>query len=521
MAACFTFSICYLRSFVVPHVPILLWGDQLGFATTGSRLLAGQMPYRDYFQFLTPGTDLVYAFLFKCFGVSLWIPNMVMALLGAATSFLMTLCAAWLVRGVAVVLPALLLTGFVLYGSLDATHHWFSTVVVMLAMLLLFKPPSYPRIAAAGALCGVTASFTQAKGAAALLGFAVYLAWRSAKEREERGKSWRNYLLLCTAALAAFAIINGPFILAAGSGRWIDNVLVFPARYYPSVPINNWRGTWSDFQTRNGFLKWVCFPFMYATVPLVYLVFFWVMQRRRKPGRGELRFPETGDHEVSNSETWNQLLLVACTGLAMFLAVATALSIKRISTVSPPGMILLAWLLTRHGRSGRIAAGSFGTLAVAVSVAMPLRIQARHWGYLDLPAGRAAIQDPAVCEVYRWAMEHTRPGQMYFGMPPMYLPLKLRNPAPIDAPGPSEYTRPEQIAAVIQALEANRVPMMILRRSMYVPHALGYAADHLQPFQDYLYRHYRLTRSFSTGDEVWERVDTPQTSSSASHGKSQ
>ncbi len=34
-------------------------------------------------------------------------------------------------------LPALLFTGFVLYGSLDPTHHWFSTFAVMAAMLVL------------------------------------------------------------------------------------------------------------------------------------------------------------------------------------------------------------------------------------------------------------------------------------------------------------------------------------------------------------------------------------------------
>jgi hypothetical protein len=94
----------------------------------------------------------------------------------------------------------------------------------------------------------------------------------------------------------------------------------------------------------------------------------------------------------------------------------------------------------------------------------------------------------------------------------MYLPLKLRNPTPVEALGPSEYTRPEQVAAVIRALEKDRVPLLILRRSMYVPHALGYAADHLRLFQEYLYRNYRLTKTFSTGDEVWERVEIQSTS---------
>ena len=54
------------------------WADQTLFATNGVRIVGGQMPYRDNFQFVTPGTDLFYAFLFRSFGLRLWIPNLTM-----------------------------------------------------------------------------------------------------------------------------------------------------------------------------------------------------------------------------------------------------------------------------------------------------------------------------------------------------------------------------------------------------------------------------------------------------------
>jgi hypothetical protein len=181
------------------------------------------------------------------------------------------------------------------------------------------------------------------------------------------------------------------------------------------------------------------------------------------------------------------------------------LSIKRISTASPPALILLAWLLSRAGKRLIVPVGVLGAVSVAIAASMVIKTQARHWTYIDLPAGRVAIADPVVYEEYRWMTENTRPGQIYFGMPTMYVPLRLRNPAPIQAPAPSEYSRPEQIAATIDALEQNRVPMLILRPSMYTPHLLGYSSDHLRPFQDYLDRNYRRTKTFVTGDEVWER----------------
>ncbi len=493
--ACFTFAVCYFRSFVSGNIPILFWGDQLGFATSASRMVAGQLPYRDYFEFLTPGTELAYAFLFKLFGVSLWIPNMVMACLAATTALLMTLCARRLVRGAFILLPGLWFTGFVLYGSLDATHHWFSTVVVMVALLVLFDGTTWWQVATAGALCGLTASFTQSKGAAVVAGFMVYLAWTSRQENSRAGEAWRKCLLLCGVALAVFAVINGPFIYAAGMRRWIYCVIVFPLRYYPSVPLNNWRGTLSNFSEHVGILKWVCVPFVFAVVPVACLGFIGVMRTRWR---------------VDRNEQWNQLLLVAIMGLAMFMAVAPALSIKRVSSVSPPAVILLAWLLSRGQRTLVTTAMGLGAVSLAVALTSVVRAQVPPWTYLNLPAGRAAIRDPDVYEVYRWMAEHTRPGQMYFGMPPMYLPLRLQNPTPIDAPAPSEYGRPEQIAAVIEGLEKNHVPLLLLRQSMYLPHLLGYSADHLQPFQDYLYQNYRRTKTFPTGDEVWERSDLLQ-----------
>jgi hypothetical protein len=336
-------------------------------------------------------------------------------------------------------------------------------------------------------LCGLAASFTQSKGAAAVVAFLVYIAFTSSGNRIE---GWRKGLLLCGMAVFVFAAINGRYIQAAGLARWIDSVIVFPIRYYSSVSINNWRGTWPDFQGRTGGLKWVCCPFVYIATPSAYIAFFWMMRRR---------------WDADQSALWNRLLLVALSGTAMLLAVAPALSIKRISTVSPPALILLPWLLSRPGKRLIVPVGALSAVSLAIAASMVIRTQARRWAYIDLPAGRVAIAEPAVYEEYRWVAENTRPGQMYFGMPTMYVPLRLRNPAPIQAPAPSEYSRPEQIAATIAALEQNRVPMLILRPSMYIPHLLGYPSDHLGPFHDYLDRNYRRTKTFVTGDEVWER----------------
>jgi hypothetical protein len=487
--AVLTFAVCYLRLFVLPSTPLLLWGDGPGYAAKGVRLLGGELPYRDFFEFLTPGTDIVYALLFRWFGVSLWMPHLVMATLAALSTLWITWCARRLVHGWFVLLPALLLTGVALCYSLDPTHHWFSTVALMGAIWVLFDGRSLGRVAVAGAFCGVAASFTQTKGAAAVIALVAYFIWLSKWERDRAGVWLRRSLVLCGCALGVFAVINAPFILAAGPGRWAWDVMVFPVRYFGSVSANNSGGALAQFVTFTGWLKWIAFPFVYLVTPLTYIWFFVRLRRAR-------------DEQY---EPWDQLALVAVVGIAMLAAVAPALSIRRISTVSPPAMLLLTWLLSRRRKVW--TAVSLGAISTALVVAQIAVTQLTQHRMLDLPAGRAAIPPKAdYYDIYRWMAENTKPGQWYFGLAPLTLGLELRNPTPMAEISTGEYTRPEQVDAIVQGIERVKVPVIVLRTQMYFPQPQNHSADHLQPFRDYLYLHYRKTKSFPSGDEIWERM---------------
>jgi hypothetical protein len=469
---------------------LLLWGDAPGYATKGVRLLGGELPYRDFFEFLTPGTDILYSLLFRSLGISLWAVHLVMAALAALAALWLTWCAGRLVRGWFVLLPAVLLVGIVLSYSLDPTHHWFSTVALMGAVSILFTGHSLRRVAGAGVSCGVAASFTQTKGAAAVVALVGYFIWMAIRESDRTGQWWRRCLVLCSSALAVFAVINGPFILASGVGRWAWDVMVFPVRYFGSVSANNWAGAPAQFAESAGWLKWICFPFQYLAVPLTYVWFFAQLRRAK----------------VERQEPWNQLVLVAAVGIAMLAAIAPALSIRRISTVSPPALLLLTWLLNRSGKVWTAVA--LGAVSTAVAVAGIAAIQLKTQRILDLPVGRVAIPPRAdYYDIYRWMQANTKPGQWYFGLSPLTFALELRNPTPMAELSPGEYTRPEQVVAILQGIERTKVPVIVLRPQMYSPGLQNHVPDHLQPFRDNLYRHYSKTRSFAGGDEIWERVD--------------
>jgi hypothetical protein len=486
----FTFAVCYFRSFIFPAVPLLPGGDAIGFANAATRILAGQLPYRDYLQVVPPGTDLTYALLLREFGLHTWVPNIVMATLAAIVALLITLISMRVMQDISAALPGLFLVGFLLPESLDGTHHWFSTVTALLALLVLLGGDTFPRVAAAGALCGVTACFTQTKGAAILAAFIVYLIWK-ANRGSDPSREWvRQCLLLGSAAAGVFAVVNAYFVWAVGLRQWWYCIVIFPLRYYPAPVINNWRILAYDFGWRTGLGKWIAYPFVYATVPFACIVFLMSTRRRWK----------------DKTEPWPELVLIALMGLFMFLAIAQSPSLKRLGSVGPPAMVLLAWMLGHPGRVTRLIRAGLIIAALMMALITPVRTQLRWHASLDLPGGRTAFEDKMQSQEYSWALEHTRPGQFFFGMS-MYLPFHLRNPGPVDGLDASEYTRPEQVAALVQGLEAHQVPLMILPSEEKYPLASGLPSNHLAPFRDYLCQNYQRTSIFANGDEVWQRRD--------------
>jgi hypothetical protein len=490
--AVLTFAVCYLRGFVLPHSPLLLWGDQVWFATKGARIIAGEIPYRDFFEFLTPGTDLVYAALFRVFGVLPWLPNLVMDFLAAYAAWLMTFCAARVVRWPLAALPAILLIGFVLYGSLDATHHWFSTVLIMTAVAVLMRGSSQLRITLAAFFIGTATCFTQTKGVATAIGLVVFLVWQSIREGHSHARLRRRVGLFLGVSTVAFFALNLPFVVAVGTGNWIKQVFVFPILYFGSVPTNNLHGTWHQFRDSTSIFKWVCFPFLYIGLPLIYAGFFLRMRQRLKS---------------DPDEPWDRLLLMAIIGVAMLAVMIPALSLRRVSCVSPPAMILLTWQLSHMGRLRRALPVALGAVSCLIAASQIYAVQFRPRIMISLPSGSFALPDANNYELYRWSADHTRPGQWFFGSTVLDLPLGVRNPTPLEALGPGEYTRPEQLSAVIAALERAKPPLLILPHLIVRPDSRGRKTDNLGPFRAYLLHRYQLVKTFRGGFEAWQRND--------------
>jgi hypothetical protein len=167
-------------------------------------------------------------------------------------------------------------------------------------------------------------------------------------------------------------------------------------------------------------------------------------------------------------------------------------------------MILLAWLVNRTERSFVILKRGLGGIAVALAIGAVVAAQRKHVVYADLPSGRTAFTDPSVQEEYVWIKEHTRPGQPFWGLATLYFPFQLQHSAPLDQLCSCDYTRPEDVAALVKALQETQVPTIIIPSQRKYPMTENTPGNHLQPFVAYLNANYRLTKVFATGDEVWQ-----------------
>jgi hypothetical protein len=113
----------YLEVFVVPATPRLAIGDQSIYLHNATRLLEGQIIYRDYDHFTLPGTDILYAALFKLFGVRAWIPQAMLVLIGVVNAWLCIVISRKVLVGGALFLPGFLFLTLPFSSYLDATHH--------------------------------------------------------------------------------------------------------------------------------------------------------------------------------------------------------------------------------------------------------------------------------------------------------------------------------------------------------------------------------------------------------------
>ena len=277
----------YLQLFILPHLPVLPTGDQTIYLFDGRRMADGQVPYRDFFQFVFPGTAFVYSVLFKTFGVRAWVSNTALLLLGVGFAGTSLMISRRLFAGVSIILPGFLFLAIPYRNAPMGTgsHHWYSALAVMTALAVLMESRTPRRLAVAGALCGLSAWFNQTRGAAGLLGFAVFLLW----EKHQSKESWRSLLGRAIPLFGSFVVtlvaLSSYFVGRAGLKLFLYSTVIFPWKYSPDFPPNRWGQYAADMPTLANWHSttplgtWLVIELL---VPWIYFLFFWRAWRTRK-----------------------------------------------------------------------------------------------------------------------------------------------------------------------------------------------------------------------------------------------
>lgn len=481
------FVFLYLRTFLLPATPLVAYGDEVHYFLHAVRMLHGQLPYRDFFTFVLPGTDLLYAGTFRLLGVHQWVAQGYVVIIGLLLTGVITWLSSSILRGPLVMLPGLLFLVFDIDSALDATHHWWSTLFVMVAAGILLAGRSNRRIAAAGGLCGVAALFTQTQGALGLLAIALYLAWTGGEDN--RSSRFREQFLLLSIFAIVVASFAGYFAYRVGFRTLTYWTVYFPIVYFPKLEAHTPRAYFLQMPVPHklsDLLFAIPYIFIHLVVPFIYLFCMFRLVREKKNMERRL---------------WEKVLLINLIGLALFATVVTAATPLRICVVAPPAMIACVWFFSRTARLDRWVRATLWTAGITLVLYLPLSRQRHGATYLDLPTGRAAFMDPKRYDVMRWSAEHTRPGESFFNNPWATFALSLDTPSPLDYVTPAEFTRPEQVDAVVRSLADHHTQLIFLYPELYGPRRPG---DNLEPFRRYVYKNYHLAMAYPSG-QIWER----------------
>jgi hypothetical protein len=479
----------YFNLFVSARVPILLGGDQTYFWMDAQRMLHGELPYRDFFQFTPPATDLVYFLPFRLFGPYLWVTNLVVLALGVALCGICFSIATQLME-LDLALPATLLFLTLIYTRLlNGTHHWFSVLAILCAVRVLLPAQSRARIFAAGGMLGLGCFFTQSHAGAGLLAIVLWLAWKQFRA----GQKWTGRLADLSLLLLGFAVTLGMaetyFIVAVGWSRLWYFQVTYVLHYMVGESGSSFLGMprWNGWRHLPSTVQYVS---VYLLLPVVYALALWKCCAGKSQG--------------SSPEQLSKAMLVALSGSILLGEVMFSPNWLRIYTISMPGIILLLWLV---GRSGVRRAGAGIVWAAILFIAATEIFHAQHGHVVaELPAGRAALEPPD-SEKLPWIKEHTQPEEFFFdsAWPGVYLPLRLRNPVFAEGVGLDISTRPEFVQEAIAQLDRKRVryilwsPQLNLRENHEPP------TSSLAPLRVYLHQHYRKVKVFADEDEIWER----------------
>jgi len=357
-----------------PFLRMLNWvADEGVLLGAAQRMERGDVPYRDFFEFLPPGGFLIVR-LWQALAGGSFVSARLLAV-GVVALIAGGICAACRRAGATGPLACVLTLGWVVASQgywTQLSHHWLTTALCLPCLLLALPAAAdAPRKAgslAAGLALGTALIVTPTRAFYAGAAAAVCL-WR------QDGARWR--LGWFGAGAVAPALAAAAWLAAHGAlGDALRDTLAFPARHYGAVqPVGF--GTGADAQ--NWPLVW-----LFPVCALVAVVAIWRARRARR-------------------------LNPVFTAVALFALAAFAGNYPRPDAVhiafnAPLALPLFAYGAAQAGQAVRPSWRKAGLALLAAlflwpAVAMArLALQVRHWPTVQTNAGIVAVS-PALADL--------------------------------------------------------------------------------------------------------------------------
>ncbi len=491
----------YTKLFTFKGVPILLGGDQIFFWMDAKRLLLGERIYLDFFQFTPPGTDLVYLAFFKLFGPLVWVPNLIVLILGVLFGWVCFRISISFLKTSRALLAASLFTVFIYGTLLNATHHLFSELAVLGVVAVLMRRKSWTRIALAGMLLGLATFFTQTRGPIAALAIAAYFTWEQLRARGPWSDYFRRLALLFTSLIFSWLILSSYFIATVGLRqiwKWqVDYVL------HQKVAEGIGFGlphalSWGGLSGVSKLTDDLSILFVCLMLPVVYVVTLWYCWRERGADSAG---------SASTQTYLGRLVLLAFVGIATALEMTPSLTWFRLYCVAAPGVLLFVWAAGRVPAHQRLISNLLWIGLCCFALGQTWSLHRHKFVIFNVPAGTVAAY-PEQAEKLSWIAQRTTPGDYFFqaGWPGVYLPLDLNNPVYAESLSPFNTTIPEIVDRSIRQLESKQVRYILWAPFLNSPMPPGHPeVYHLMPLRDFMRRNYRMVWTFADGDEMWER----------------
>lgn len=521
---CLIFVSCVAYLYIFRHYSSLEPDE--GIVLQGAeRILNGQVPYRDFFSFYTPGSFYLLAGLFRVFGDSFAVARISLAVVGAICSVLTYVLArrvcSW---GIALFAAVLATTAGTAFRFL-VLHNPYSTVgscVCLYAAVRFLETRKSLWAFATTSSASLTFLIEQSKGGGLYLGLALafFILWivdrslvpsKSALASAAFGSLW------------PMAITFAYFARHHSAGVMVQSWL-WPLHHYTQanhVPYGY--QNWSDhtrnviFHTGSIWLRalkitMVSPGLVIPVLPLIasgLLVYWTVRFRSRSHGFAEARY--------------YVLVCAVLTGLLASVIMGRA-DILHFMYLAPLWYIVLAWILGgRAVVSSKLLNAlrvpliafvgvSFGLLSMAV-------LFATTGANKHINTRRGVIVTSAKEAVIDYVQAHLEPrsGLLVYPYLPLYNYLtETSSPARYDYFQPGMNT-PEQAGEIIDSLKTSNVP--VLFESDFAEKIAGswpgtpMSAIVKDPVSDYIAANYRICNSLSSADnwrfQFMVKTETP------------